>query len=169
MFSCPAKGSIIMKNVLFVLRVVSSEVVAVLALSALDNIHPMAPTYTKETHSLFRYQCRLPLGKKKKKALCALICEWVGFLTWCVLNPGPLDSARRWKGERREEGASLYSLTSFLDLVYTSSSRRLPRTPVRWRPGINAALGGGVACSLSLVLYRGEENKANVASVLLYI
>lgn len=54
-----------MKNVLFVLRVVSSKVLAVLALSALDNIYPMAPTYTKETHSLFHYQCRLP----KKKSL----------------------------------------------------------------------------------------------------
>lgn len=142
-----------MKNVLFVLRVVSSEVLAVLPLSALDNTHPMAPTYTKETHSLFRYQCRLPLKKKKEKALCALICEWVGFLTWRVLNLASLDSARRWKGERREEGASLYSLTSFLGLVYTSSSRRSPRTPLRWRPGINAALGGAGACSLSLVLY----------------
>lgn len=110
-----------------------------------------------------------PTVGEKKKALCALICEWVGFLTWRILNPGPLDSARRWKGERREEAASLYSLTSFLDLIYTSSSRRLPRTPVRWRPGTNAALGGAGACSLTLVLYRGKEHKANVASVLLYI
>lgn len=62
-----------MKNVLFVLRVVSSEVLAVLALSALDNTHPMAPTYTKDTHSLFRYQCRLPLKEKKKRKKKSLV------------------------------------------------------------------------------------------------
>lgn len=49
MVLCPVQGNIIMKqNVLFVLRRVSSKVLGVLVLSALDNRYRMASMRTKE-------------------------------------------------------------------------------------------------------------------------
>lgn len=50
MVLCPAPGNIIMEqNVLFVLRRVSSEVLGVLVLSALDNRYRMPSMHTKKT------------------------------------------------------------------------------------------------------------------------